>query len=245
MRTPAKTRKVEHVRNDPRATFLVERGEKWIELCAVMVYADVELLEPGEEYDAASPRSPPSTRASGWSRRRWAARRSPTPRSEHYAGRVGDAAPHPHRARWSRGTTPGCGSREHDHGVGVRRRRVPGRLRHRHVAPSAGASGARAAAGAGLHRRAVERRRGRVRPAPGRVARHRGSRPRLLRQGRAVARRPLEHRPPGGGAPPARVRRRPARGAAHRRRRGRRWSSTSRPTRTTSASPPLLERIAR
>src|SRR6267142_1127503 len=53
VRTPAKTRKVEHVRNDPRATFLVERGEKWIELCAVMVYADVELLEPGDEFDAA------------------------------------------------------------------------------------------------------------------------------------------------------------------------------------------------
>jgi hypothetical protein len=54
VRTPAKTRKVEHVRNDPRATFLVERGEKWIELCAVMVYADVELLESGDEFDAAS-----------------------------------------------------------------------------------------------------------------------------------------------------------------------------------------------
>jgi nitroimidazol reductase NimA-like FMN-containing flavoprotein (pyridoxamine 5'-phosphate oxidase superfamily) len=54
VRTPAKTRKVAHVRHDPRATFLVERGEKWIELCAVMVYADVELLDPGEEYDAAS-----------------------------------------------------------------------------------------------------------------------------------------------------------------------------------------------
>ena len=53
VRTPAKTRKVEHVRNDPRATFLVERGEKWVELCAVMVYADVEVLEPGEEYDTA------------------------------------------------------------------------------------------------------------------------------------------------------------------------------------------------
>ena len=53
VRTPAKTRKVEHVRNDPRATFLVERGEKWVELCAVMFYADVELLEPGEEYDTA------------------------------------------------------------------------------------------------------------------------------------------------------------------------------------------------
>jgi PPOX class probable F420-dependent enzyme len=53
VRTPAKTRKVEHVRHDPRATFLVERGEKWIELCAVMVHADVEVVEPGEEYDRA------------------------------------------------------------------------------------------------------------------------------------------------------------------------------------------------
>ena len=54
VRTPAKSRKVEHLRSDPRATFLVERGEKWVELCAVMVYADAELLEPGDEYDAAS-----------------------------------------------------------------------------------------------------------------------------------------------------------------------------------------------
>ena len=39
VRTPAKTRKVQHVQRDPRATFLVERGERWEELCAVMVYA--------------------------------------------------------------------------------------------------------------------------------------------------------------------------------------------------------------
>ena len=52
VRTPAGTHKVEHVRHDPRATFLVERGERWAELCAVMVHADVELLDAGAERDA-------------------------------------------------------------------------------------------------------------------------------------------------------------------------------------------------
>jgi Pyridoxamine 5'-phosphate oxidase len=52
VRTPEKTRKVERVRRDPRATFLVERGDRWVELCAVMLYADVELLPPGAEADA-------------------------------------------------------------------------------------------------------------------------------------------------------------------------------------------------
>ena len=51
VRTPARTRKVEHVHNDPRATFLVERGERWSELCAVMVHADVTLLDAGTERD--------------------------------------------------------------------------------------------------------------------------------------------------------------------------------------------------
>jgi PPOX class probable F420-dependent enzyme len=53
VRTPAGTRKVGHVRRDPRATFLVERGERWAELCAVMVHADVTLLGAGAERDAA------------------------------------------------------------------------------------------------------------------------------------------------------------------------------------------------
>jgi PPOX class probable F420-dependent enzyme len=52
VRTPARTHKVGHVRNDPRATFLVERGERWAELCAVMVHADVTLLDAGPERDA-------------------------------------------------------------------------------------------------------------------------------------------------------------------------------------------------
>ena len=51
VRTPSRTRKVEHVEHDPRATFLVERGERWSELCAVMVHADVTLLGAGSERD--------------------------------------------------------------------------------------------------------------------------------------------------------------------------------------------------
>ena len=52
VRTPARTRKVGHVEHDPRATFLVERGERWTELCAVMLHADVTLLDAGAERDA-------------------------------------------------------------------------------------------------------------------------------------------------------------------------------------------------
>jgi PPOX class probable F420-dependent enzyme len=53
VRTPATTHKVGHVRHDPRATFLVERGEHWIDLCAVMLHAEVELLGPCAEREAA------------------------------------------------------------------------------------------------------------------------------------------------------------------------------------------------
>ena len=52
VRTPARTHKVGHVEHDPRATFLVERGERWAELCAVMLHADVTLLGAGAERDA-------------------------------------------------------------------------------------------------------------------------------------------------------------------------------------------------
>jgi hypothetical protein len=51
VRTPSRTRKVDHVQHDPRATFLVERGERWAELCAVMLHADVTLLGEGVERD--------------------------------------------------------------------------------------------------------------------------------------------------------------------------------------------------
>lgn len=29
----------------------MERGERWIDLCAVMVYATVDLVAPGDEFD--------------------------------------------------------------------------------------------------------------------------------------------------------------------------------------------------
>jgi PPOX class probable F420-dependent enzyme len=87
VRTPAKTRKVEHVRNDPRATFLVERGEKWIELCAVMVYADVELLEPGDEYDAASAAITAKYAGFGMESKAMDGKKVPDATKQHYAGR--------------------------------------------------------------------------------------------------------------------------------------------------------------
>jgi PPOX class probable F420-dependent enzyme len=87
VRTPAKTRKVEHVRNDPRATFLVERGEKWIELCAVMVHADVELVEPGEEYDAASSAITAKYARFGMESKAMGGKKVPDATKEHYAGR--------------------------------------------------------------------------------------------------------------------------------------------------------------
>jgi nitroimidazol reductase NimA-like FMN-containing flavoprotein (pyridoxamine 5'-phosphate oxidase superfamily) len=52
VRTPSTAKKVTHVQRDPRASFLVERGERWAELCAVMLYASVELLAPGPEAEA-------------------------------------------------------------------------------------------------------------------------------------------------------------------------------------------------
>lgn len=86
VRTPAKTRKVEHVRHDSRATFLVERGERWIELCAVMVHADVELLEPGDEYDAASAAINRKYAGFGMSSPAMGAKKVPDATRRHYAG---------------------------------------------------------------------------------------------------------------------------------------------------------------
>jgi PPOX class probable F420-dependent enzyme len=87
VRTPAKTRKVEHVRHDPRATFLVERGEKWIELCAVMLHADVELLEPGDEYDAASAAIEAKYAGFGMGSVARGGKKVPDATKQHYAGR--------------------------------------------------------------------------------------------------------------------------------------------------------------
>jgi PPOX class probable F420-dependent enzyme len=87
VRTPAKTRKVGHVRHDPRATFLVERGEQWIELCAVMVHADVELVDPGDEYDAACAAIDTKYAGFGMGSAALGGKKVPDATKQHYAGR--------------------------------------------------------------------------------------------------------------------------------------------------------------
>jgi PPOX class probable F420-dependent enzyme len=44
MRTPAGTKKIARVRNDPRASFLVEAGERWVDLRAVHLTGRVEFV---------------------------------------------------------------------------------------------------------------------------------------------------------------------------------------------------------
>jgi PPOX class probable F420-dependent enzyme len=44
MRTPAGTKKIARVRSDPRASFLVESGERWVDLRAVHLTGRVEFV---------------------------------------------------------------------------------------------------------------------------------------------------------------------------------------------------------
>jgi PPOX class probable F420-dependent enzyme len=44
MRTPAGTKKIARIRNDPRASFLVESGERWVDLRAVHITGRVEFV---------------------------------------------------------------------------------------------------------------------------------------------------------------------------------------------------------
>src|SRR5262249_57027853 len=53
LRTPAHSKKLVRIRHDSRGNFLVERGERWKELCAVMMRVEAERVEAGEEYDRA------------------------------------------------------------------------------------------------------------------------------------------------------------------------------------------------
>jgi PPOX class probable F420-dependent enzyme len=48
MRTPARTKKLKRIRRDPRASFLVEAGERWAELEAVHLNGTVEIVEGDE-----------------------------------------------------------------------------------------------------------------------------------------------------------------------------------------------------
>lgn len=47
--SPSRTRKVGRVRRDPRASFLVESGERWAELRAVHLSGNVEVVDDGVE----------------------------------------------------------------------------------------------------------------------------------------------------------------------------------------------------
>lgn len=44
VRTPAATKKIARVRNDPRASFLVESGERWVDLRAVHLTGHLEFV---------------------------------------------------------------------------------------------------------------------------------------------------------------------------------------------------------
>lgn len=43
--TPAGAKKIARIRHDPRASFLVESGERWAELCAIHFTGRVEIVE--------------------------------------------------------------------------------------------------------------------------------------------------------------------------------------------------------
>lgn len=47
LNTPAKAKKIARIRNDPRASFLVESGLTWAELKAVMLYGRLHEVEDG------------------------------------------------------------------------------------------------------------------------------------------------------------------------------------------------------
>jgi PPOX class probable F420-dependent enzyme len=46
--TPGGTKKIARIRRDPRASFLVESGERWAELCAVHLSGHIEAVEDEE-----------------------------------------------------------------------------------------------------------------------------------------------------------------------------------------------------
>ena len=53
LRTPSKSKKLARIRHDSRGNFLIERGERWQELCAVMLRVEAQRIEEGAEYDWA------------------------------------------------------------------------------------------------------------------------------------------------------------------------------------------------
>ena len=51
IRTPARSAKVQHIRTDPRVCCLVEEGERWVDLKAVVMNCDAEFIESDESVE--------------------------------------------------------------------------------------------------------------------------------------------------------------------------------------------------
>jgi PPOX class probable F420-dependent enzyme len=45
MMTPGSTKKIARIRHDPRASFLVESGQRWVDLCGVHFTGQVEIVQ--------------------------------------------------------------------------------------------------------------------------------------------------------------------------------------------------------
>ena len=80
---PARTKKISRVANDPRASFLVESGERWSELLAVHFTGRVEVIE-----DEPSRESVRGLLDSKYAKARTASSAMPDATSDHYASTV-------------------------------------------------------------------------------------------------------------------------------------------------------------
>lgn len=54
LHTPGRSKKVARIRHDDRATFLVERGERWVELSAVLLPVRASILDDPDESAAVT-----------------------------------------------------------------------------------------------------------------------------------------------------------------------------------------------
>jgi len=48
IRTPAKSPKIQHIKQDPRVCCMLEEGEKWVDLKAAVLSCDAEIIEDEE-----------------------------------------------------------------------------------------------------------------------------------------------------------------------------------------------------
>jgi PPOX class probable F420-dependent enzyme len=81
--TPEHTKKLSRIRRDPRASFLVESGERWAELRAVHLQGTIEIVEDDEsrsDIDAAMDAKYASSRT--------ARSAMPAATADHYTGRA-------------------------------------------------------------------------------------------------------------------------------------------------------------